>query len=1233
MNIVYRIFISLVSLSVAFASIADNNVEHINGFVHRQSAPNDYEWPTDPKVLEKLDEWQDLKFGVLIHWGLYSKPGIVESWSICSEDVDWITRKGNLPYDEYKKWYWSLKDSLNPVNLNPGQWADVMKDAGMKYMIFTTKHHDGFCTFDSRYTDFSIANGPFSTDPRKNVAKEVFDAFRNKGFMAGCYFSKPDWHCEWFWNPEFATPNRHINYKKERHPEWWQNYVDFTSSQLKELLTDYGHFDILWLDGGWITGDEIGLDGILETARRDHPGLIAVDRSIRGKNENYQTPERGIPSEQLPYPWESCIPLSNDWGWVPDAPFKSPRKIISTLAEITAKGGCLALGIGPTADGVIEDEVIWRLREIGDWLKVNGVAIYNTRPTPLYNDGKVWFTADKIGNTLFAIYTLEDGENLPETIEWNGNIPDGKITLLSNGRQLKYRVENDKVIVKLPRGLKNEPVALEFSLKRPTDTVPLYRQPTAPVDMRVSDLLSRMTIEEKIGQLRCPLGWEMYTRTGNTADISDKFISDMCGDMPPGSYWAVLRADPWTQKTLENGLHPALAAEVLNKMQRFAVENTRLGIPLLFAEETPHGHMAIGATVFPTGLGMASTWNPELLYAAGEAIALEARLQGANIGYGPVLDIARDPRWSRMEETFGEDPVLTSCTGVALMKGMQGDTRNDGRHLYSTLKHFAAYGVPEGGHNGARAVTGQRQLLSEYLPPFRKAVEEGATTIMTSYNSVDGIPCTSNVYLLQELLRDRWGFNGFIFSDLYSIDGIVGAHAATDLQHAGELALKAGVDVDLGANAYGPLTLKSLSDGKLTIDDLDRAVARVLKLKFEMGLFENPYVSPLEAETTVGSAPHKNLAREVARQGTVLLKNNGVLPLDKNISSIAVIGPNADTQYNQLGDYTAPQDEKNIITVLEGVREAVSPTTTVNYVKGCAVRDTTESDIPLAVEAARNSDAVILVVGGSSARDFKTSYISTGAATVSDNHSSVLMDMDCGEGFDRSTLSLLGDQPKLLDAVLGTGKPVIVVYIQGRPLDMTVATERADALLTAWYPGGEGGRAIADILFGDYNPSGRLPVSIPLNEGQLPLYYSLGERPDYMDGSGNALYPFGFGLSYTTFEYSDLEITPGDDGDTLQRISCVVTNTGNRDGREVVQLYIRDLAASVIQPPLLLKAFRNVELKKGESRKVVFDLKARDLSIVGTGMEEILEPGEFAVMIGSSSRELPLKGKFNITGQ
>lgn len=449
------------ALSAGFTT--QMQAQEAQSFVHQQSNTEDYVWPTDPQVLTKLKHWQDQKFGVLMHWGLYSVPGVVESWSICSED--WIVRERKPTYEEDKAWYWSQKDSLNPVNFDPSKWADVMKKAGMKYMIFTTKHHDGFCMFDTKYTDFSIAHGPFGKDPRHNIAKEVFNAYRNKGFMIGCYFSKPDWHSKWFWNPYYATPNRRINYKKKKHPDWWQNYRKFTQNQLNELTTDYGNIDILWLDGGWITGDEIGLDTILVDARKRNPGMISVDRTIRGKNENYQTSEQGIPAKQLDIPWESCITLSHAWGWTPNAKFKSPNKVIGILSEIVAKGGCLALGVGPKADGTLQPEVVNTLLKIGSWLNKNGQAIYSTVNAAHYNDGKVWFTADKNGKTLYAIYALEDGEKTPKTITWTENKPKGKLVLLQNGKSVKYTVKGNQVTVTLPSGLKNEPLAFKFNSK------------------------------------------------------------------------------------------------------------------------------------------------------------------------------------------------------------------------------------------------------------------------------------------------------------------------------------------------------------------------------------------------------------------------------------------------------------------------------------------------------------------------------------------------------------------------------------------------------------------------------------------------------------------------------------------------------------------------------------------------------------------------------------------------
>jgi beta-glucosidase len=757
---------------------------------------------------------------------------------------------------------------------------------------------------------------------------------------------------------------------------------------------------------------------------------------------------------------------------------------------------------------------------------------------------------------------------------------------------------------------------------------PLYKNPKAPVEARVQDLLTRMTIQEKVGQLCSPTGWEMYEKQGTDVVVSEAFVK-MMQELQPGTFWATLRADPWTRKTIQTGLNPELSAKALNSLQRYVLENTRLGIPILFAEECAHGHMAIGTTVFPTSLAQASTFNKELIYRMGEAIALETRLQGAHIGYGPIIDIARDPRWSRMEETFGEDPVLTGILGSYFVKGLQGTITADGRHVYSTLKHFVAYGIPLGGHNGQQSMIGMRELFSDHLSPFRMAVDAGAKTIMTAYNSIDGIPCTSNHYLLTDILRGKWNFDGFVFSDLGSVEGIATSHRTVpDIKHAAVAALKAGVETDLGGKAYGNYLAQALQEGLITMADLDTAVARVLRLKFEMGLFENPYVDPAKVSAQVRSDHHKALAREVAREGIVLLKNEqNLLPLSKDIKSIAVIGPNADNIYNQLGDYTAPQKRSEVATILDGIKKAVSPSTTVQYVKGCSIRDTTQSNIPEAVLAAQNAEVTVLVLGGSSARDFRTEYIETGAAVVSDDHVELLSDMESGEGYDRKTLKLLGDQEKLLQSIIETGKPLIVIYIQGRPLNMNLASEKAGALLCAWYPGQEGGHAVADILFGNYNPAGRLPVSVPRSVGQLPVYYSLGRQNKYVEGESTPLYAFGYGLSYTQFAYSDLTISQ--DGDQTH-VSCRIKNIGNYDGEEVVQLYVRDNISSVATPPIQLKDFDRVYLKKGESRKVSFTLQPHQLSLFNLIMEEVTEPGEFTVMIGAASNDIRLRGTFEI---
>ena len=748
-----------------------------------------------------------------------------------------------------------------------------------------------------------------------------------------------------------------------------------------------------------------------------------------------------------------------------------------------------------------------------------------------------------------------------------------------------------------------------------------YQNASLPVEKRVEDLLSRMTIEEKVGQLVCLMGWDSYERNGNKVTVSEKFKHEV-DSLHVGMYWAVFRADPWTQKTIANGLNPELAAQAANAMQRYAIEHSRLGIPIFFAEEAPHGHMAIGTTVFPTGLGMAATWSPDLMRQVGEVIGKEIRLQGGHISYGPVLDLSRDPRWSRVEETMGEDPYLIGEMGAAIVNGLGGGDLTLPYSTIATLKHFIAYGTTEGGQNGARSIVGPRELKQMFLTPFKRVLDAGALSVMTSYNSIDGVPCTSNRELFNNLLRDEWGFGrGFVVSDLFSIDGLKGTHrTVSSSQDAGIAALTAGVDVDLGGNCFARL-IDAVKKGKVSQSILDQAVCRVLQLKFEMGLFDHPYVdakSTNEIHNTTSIAT----ALQVARESITLLKNDGILPLKKD-TKVAVVGPNADNIYNMLGDYTAPQPEDKIITVYDGVKAMIGESHCI-YAKGCAIRDTSNSNLTAAVKAANQADVVIAIVGGSSARDFKTSYEDTGAASA---NQMLVSDMECGEGFDRATLDLLGHQLDLLKALKKTGKPLVVVYIEGRPLNKNWAAENADALLTAYYPGEQGGNAIADVLFGDYNPGGRLPVSVPRHGGQLPVYYNklLPNAHDYVEMSAQPLYPFGYGLSYTTFDYSGLVITQDQSGGC--DVSFTLTNTGSCKGDEVVQLYLRDCMASVVQPDRTLKAFNRVTLEAGESRIITLHLDCDDFAIVGADMQWIAEPGTFDILVGASSADIRLQGE------
>ena len=759
-----------------------------------------------------------------------------------------------------------------------------------------------------------------------------------------------------------------------------------------------------------------------------------------------------------------------------------------------------------------------------------------------------------------------------------------------------------------------------------------YKNSTLPIEKRVSDLLGRMTVEEKVGQLSKLLGWEMYSKNGKQVTISNK-LRKAVKEQHIGLLWATLRADPWTQKTLLNGLSPVEAARATNAIQRYMVDSTRLGIPLLLSEEAPHGHMAIGATVFPTAIGQASTWNPQLIQDMASTIAMETYAVGGKNGYGPVLDLARDPRWSRTEETYGEDPYLIGQMGAAMIRGFQGEKLGERDKIIGTLKHFVAYAAPDGGHNGESVSVGERSLRQYFLPPFERAVKSGAGSVMTAYNSIDGIPCSANPWLLKDILRKDWGFTGFVVSDLLSISGLNGGHAtAATAEEAASQSIHAGLDVDLSGTGYGSNLLKAVQQGLVEPAVLDTAVARVLRMKFNLGLFDHPYVDEKLVAQKVATAQNKTVARQVARESIVLLKNDQhILPLSKSLKRIAVIGPNADNAYNQLGDYTAPQAEGKVQTLLTGIRAAVGNSTRIDYVKGCAIRDTSNSDIAAAVAAAKQADAVVLVLGGSSARDFKTSYQATGAANVDPN---TVSDMESGEGFDRVSLDMMGDQIKLLKAIQATGKPVVLVTIMGRPLNLNWAAEHVPAIVNAWYPGQEGGLAIADVLFGDYNPAGRLPISVPRSVGQLPVHYNhtKPKHHDYVEMSAKPLYAFGYGLSYSSFDYSDLQVSLKEaDNDFACTVSFDVANNGKLAGDEVAQLYVVDEVSSVVTPVMQLKRFERKNIAAGKKERYSFQLTKEDLKLWNAGNEWKTEKGRFKLLVGASSDDIRLKGALELT--
>lgn len=750
-----------------------------------------------------------------------------------------------------------------------------------------------------------------------------------------------------------------------------------------------------------------------------------------------------------------------------------------------------------------------------------------------------------------------------------------------------------------------------------------YQNHSLPITERVEDLLGRMELNEKVAQLLSMRGYTAYERHGNDFSISDELV-ELYKKFPGAALGSFFRADWYSGRNWENGITPEYAVKVYNLVQRYAVENTRLGIPLSFGG-TIHGLYMLGGSVFPSGIGQASTWDRNIVNRAARDSVEELKTicRGGSCS-GPTQDLARDPRWSRVEETFGEDPFLSAELTRAYGEGI----RTEGKGAFShAIRHFTAHGEPEGGHNGAPAHVGMNELYNIHLPPFEAGVKTGARSLMTAYNLIDGYPCSIQGELINGLVRGKWGYKGYVIADAGAIGMLVEQRFARDLAEAAALVLKNGTDLCCweAENFMTGLT-EALARGLITDEDINRSVRIILTGKFEMGLFDNPY---LEDETlppkVLRCASHRETNLQMARESLILLSNpKKILPL-KNIRKIALIGPNADNICNQMGDYTAPQKREHVITVRDGFNNLASKGDfEVLYAPGCKVRSPRTDGFEGALKIAADADAIVLVLGGSSVPETGGAYRETGAALAEKCVMDSEIDKDSGEGYDRAGLQLGGRQLDLLRELKKTGKPVVTVLIMGRPLILNEVCELSDAVLCAWYPGQMGGQAVAEAVMGLYNPGGKLPVSIPRSEGQLPVYYNpLRMRWNYIDSSAEPLFRFGYGLSYTEFTYSKPQIDKavcGEDEENFVRVR--VTNTGKYAGDEVVEMYVSDLLFSVARPDKELRGFERIHLEPGETREVVFPVGKRELGFYNRQLEYVVEPGEFIIHIGSDLEHL-----------
>ncbi|MGA9773031.1 MAG: glycoside hydrolase family 3 N-terminal domain-containing protein [Blastocatellia bacterium] len=749
-----------------------------------------------------------------------------------------------------------------------------------------------------------------------------------------------------------------------------------------------------------------------------------------------------------------------------------------------------------------------------------------------------------------------------------------------------------------------------------------YKNSGLPAARRVKDLLSRMTLEEKAAQMMCV--WQKKAETLVDADGNFDLHKAKAAFKKGHGLGQVGRPSD-----AGKGKNARQMAELTNAIQKFFLENSRLGIPVIFHEECLHGHAAIDATSFPQPIALGATFDTDLVESLFTMTAEEARLRGTHQALTPVVDVARDPRWGRVEETYGEDPYLVSRLGIAAVRGFQGDALfKDKKRVIATLKHFAAHGQPESGMNCAPVNVSERVLRETFLFTFKEALDKsGAISVMASYNEIDGVPSHASEWLLRDVLRREWGFAGFVVSDYYAIwelghrPDTHGHFVARDKKESCALAVRAGVNIELPEPDCYLHLVELVRRGVLKESMLDELVAPMLFWKFQMGLFDDPYIDPEEAERIVGCDANRELARQAAQKSITLLKNeNDLLPLDpRKLRSIAVIGPNANRTL--LGGYSGvPRHE---VTVLDGIKAKVGDTVKVRYSEGCKITiggswnqdevipanaDEDRKLIAQAVKVARLADVIVLALGGNE---------QTSREAWSLNHLG-----------DRTSLDLIGRQEELVKAMVATGKPVVVLLFNGRPLSINYVSREVPAIFECWYLGQETGHAVADCLFGDINPSGKLSITIPRSAGHLPAFYNYkpSARRGYLFDDVSPLYAFGYGLSYTSFAIENVRLARKkikSDGST--QVQADVTNTGKREGAEVVQMYIRDLVSSVTRPVKELKGFKKVSLRAGETKTVAFDITPDSLAFFDVNMKHVVEPGEFEIMVGSSSRDSDLK--------